>query len=379
MKEGGMKSFFIILLLCCVHPLVFAQKPEIKMIDQQIVSLLYNGEWQKSDSLIELDIGKAPDQPKYHFLKIFNLFYSRFFSANALSRDSIIALVKYQTWKAISLGEKQEVTTENEFYLGCLYGFLCRANSMQQEYWLMYWNARKCQKYLEKVIKEDQTLEDAYLGLALIEYFPAVARIPWYTKALAWCGGMSGNRERGLEYFKRVAERGVLFQGEALFVLTIAYHYGESNLESAIGCWKELSNKYPKNIIFKNGYQRTKIVAAIYKQGAKFLETDYLNLKSEYALTSAVVLNGVGYELMNLNRYDDAFIVFNVNIKLFPDVANCYDSMAELYFNKNDFKNSTKYYHLAKDKLAVDTTVTAQFKEFLNNNIDLKLKELEGK
>jgi tetratricopeptide (TPR) repeat protein len=374
-----MKLTIVVFLLSCVHLLAIADPIEVQQVDRQIVNLSYNGDWQQADSLMNLEIRKSPDNLKYLFLKTFILFYSRFYSTNAPSRDVIITSVKDQTWKAISLGERQQATIENKFYLGCLYGFLCRANSMQREYWLTYWNARKCQKYLEQVIEEDPSLEDAYLNLALIEYFPAVAGIPWYTKALAWCGGMSGDREKGLSYFQRVAEKGVLFQGEALFALTMAYRYGEKDIESALKCWEKLAKNYPKNAIFENGRQRTKIVAMIYKQGAKFLEADDMNLKKKYSLTTAAILNSVGYEMMGLDRYDDAFIVFNVNIKLFPDIANCYDSMAEWYFNKNNFTNSMKFYQLAKEKLAVDTSVPSQFKEFLNSNIEKKLKELEGK
>jgi len=374
-----MKSLFIALVLCCLASNMVGGSFELKSVDHQITNQLYNGKWRLSDSLINIELEKAPNNMKYHFFRVFNLFYSRIFSTDAPSREIIIQLVKDYTWKAISIGDKQDATIENKFYLGCLYGFLCRVNSMQQQYWLTYWNARKCRDYLEEVIKMDPSVEDAYLGLAIIEYYPAVANIPWYAKTLAWCAGMAGDKAQGLSYFRRVAEKGVLFQGEALFALTVAYRFGENDIENSLKCWEELTVKYPHNIIFENGKKRTKISSLILSQGAKFLERDSSKLKNEYALTTAAVLNSVGYELMNINRYEDAFIVFNVNIKLFPDVANCYDSMAEWYSNKKDKDNSRKYYLIAKEKLARDTTVTSQFKEFLYQNIEQKLSDLNVK
>ncbi|CAF3729960.1 unnamed protein product [Rotaria sp. Silwood1] len=45
-------------------------------------------------------------------------------------------------------------------------------------------------------------------------------------------------------------------------------------------------------------------------------------------------LNMFGYELMQANELDMAIEVFKLNVKLFPDIANTYDSLAEAYMNK---------------------------------------------
>ncbi|MEO8514104.1 MAG: serine hydrolase, partial [Ignavibacteria bacterium] len=44
-------------------------------------------------------------------------------------------------------------------------------------------------------------------------------------------------------------------------------------------------------------------------------------------------LNFFGYELMNDDKLDDAIKVFELNVKLFPDSPNVYDSMGEAYMN----------------------------------------------
>lgn len=47
-------------------------------------------------------------------------------------------------------------------------------------------------------------------------------------------------------------------------------------------------------------------------------------------------LNFFGYELMNDELLDDAIEVFKLNAKLFPEVPNVWDSLAEAYMNKGN-------------------------------------------
>jgi tetratricopeptide (TPR) repeat protein len=366
---------FLILIAQCT--IVQAGSIEFSKTDRSIIASLFAGEWQKSDSLVNLELGKTPDHPKYYFLKAYTGFYSRFVSQRAITRDQSIDLVKEFAWKAILAGQKLPPSVEVKFYTGCAYGFLCRINSMRQEYWLTYWNARKCQKYLNEVLQEDVSVQDAYMGLALIEYFPAAA-MTGYRGALAWLGGMSGSREKGLQYFERVAEKGILFQDEALYALTIVYRFGENNVDKALTCWKEISGKYPSNMTFAAAYHSTILEAAINVKGVKFLEEETATLKSAYEITNAGILNGIGYRLMNQQKYTDALVVFQVNVKLFPEVANGYDSLAECFMNLKDNQNAVKQYKIASEKLAGDTTVTEIFRQSLRTSIAQKLKELDA-
>jgi tetratricopeptide (TPR) repeat protein len=73
---------------------------------------------------------------------------------------------------------------------------------------------------------------------------------------------------------------------------------------------------------------------------------------------------------------DDALAIFLLNVELYPDVANCYDSLAECYMNRNENDKAIKYYKLAFEKLPADTTANDEFKEFLKTNINEKLDEL---
>ena len=47
-------------------------------------------------------------------------------------------------------------------------------------------------------------------------------------------------------------------------------------------------------------------------------------------------LNKFGYELMQSGDLDLALEIFKINAKLFPDIANVYDSLGEIYMNKGE-------------------------------------------
>jgi tetratricopeptide (TPR) repeat protein len=55
-------------------------------------------------------------------------------------------------------------------------------------------------------------------------------------------------------------------------------------------------------------------------------------------------LNGLGYRLMNRGKLDDAIAIFKLNIEMYPDAWNPYDSLAEAYMNKGQKEQSIALY-----------------------------------
>jgi len=66
-----------------------------------------------------------------------------------------------------------------------------------------------------------------------------------------------------------------------------------------------------------------------------------------YSVNSSQILNIYGYELLNEQKVDMAIEVFKLNVQLFPDEANPYDSLAEAYLINGNKKSSIKYYKKA--------------------------------
>ena len=356
-----------------------AQSQLFTQSDQQIISNLFNGDWKKSDSLINLKLDNQSNSVKYNFLKSYNYFYTRYVgNDNPYSRDETIRQVKKYSWDAILIGEELSKNLENNFYLGSSYALLARINVMEQDLWAAYWNASKSENYFEDVTEENPNITDAYLNLGIFEYFPA-ATVTGFNSALAWLGGMSGNREKGISNIEKVAQNGNIFKDEANYALGLLYGFRENDLTAAYKHWKSLNEKFPGNNNFFQQTNRMYLGKLVDEKGVDFLLNEFESLDSLYNITDPGVLNILGYSLVNQERYDEAKVVFEVNIKKYPEVANGYDSFAEFYMTIGDNANAIKYYKIAFDKLKTDTTVNDQFREFLEEGIRNKLNELGSK
>jgi hypothetical protein len=370
------KAFILFIFLTFT---IAAQSSISTKFDQEINQHLFNGEWEKSDSLINIKLGENQNSLKYNFLKSYNYFYTRYIgNNNPFSRDETIRQVKKYAWDAILNGEELEETVENNFYLGSAYACLARVNIMNQEIWEGYWNASKAENYFEDVLDENPNIIDAYLNLGVIEYFPATA-ITGYQSTLAWLGGMSGDKEKGISYFKNVSEKGSLFKDEADYILALLYGFRENNQSLSYEYSAALNQKYPNNNRFLIQKNRMYISKLVDEKGVEFLEREFDSLETIYNITNPGILNMFGYTLVNQEKLDDALLVFKVNLKKYPDIANCYDSIAECYMTRGENENAIKYYKLAFEKLKTDTTVTDQFRETLEEGIRNNLKELSSK
>ena len=67
-----------------------------------------------------------------------------------------------------------------------------------------------------------------------------------------------------------------------------------------------------------------------------------------------LILNQVGYGLLSHDRPDEAVRVFEMNTELFPDVANCWDSLGEAWLAKGDKKKALECY---KKALSMDPNI----------------------
>jgi len=368
-----MKIFVIIfLLIICVS--IYAGPNKFKEVDLQIMDYLYDADLVKADSLLSVQMNLEPEHPKYHLLKAHYHFYSRYLT-QGLSRDSILQLIIAESQKTITLAENMEESVEQYFYLGSAYGFLSRALVMQQEYWDGYWAARDCRNYLEDVIDEDPTFSDAYIGLGVIEYFTGLQYTGFYN-FLVWFVGMSGDREKGIEYFTNTYEKGELFKNEAHFILGAVNRFFENDYDQAEKYLGELRDEFPNNPFAEIQYHQSRFMKLVDEKGVAFLETEFDSLRTQYRIANSGTLNGLGYNYFFQNRLDDALVVFKTNVKLFPDVANCYDSLGECYLNRGENELAIKYYKLAFEKLDSDTTINDAFREQLRESIPQQLETL---
>jgi len=309
MKTAVIISLIVFPILC------FANPQSDKETDELIIFHTFSGEWEKADSLLQLQISKYPDNPKYYALQGPYYFYTRYFQPRILNNDSLTQEIAESAYKAIEFGEKDAMSLDDKFFVGTAYGYLSRYYVSRGSFWDAYWATRSCRAYLNEVLEEDPTYTDAKMGLAVIEYFTAT-RLRGFWGFVAWVVGMSGNRDTALMQFHDVAEHGYWFQFEAQFALSAVYRYFETNYVQAYAIITPLHERFPQNGWISAQYRVLRFFDLVENRGIDFLENEFDSLQTTYQVNNATILNEFGYALYFVNRLDEALKTFKANIKL---------------------------------------------------------------
>lgn len=374
MRKLMIYSFVMIIPILC-----FANLESEKEIDEMITHHIFSGDWRLADSLLEAQIKKHPESPKYYALKGQYYFYTRYYNGGVLRGDSLIQKMGEYSQKAIEVGEKDEMTLEDKFFVGTAYGFLSRFHIRSGSYWDTYKSASNCQNYLNEVLEEDPSFTDAKMGLAVIEYF-TWRQMRGFLGFVAWVAGVYGNRDSAMMKFHDVADNGYWLKYEAQFALAALYRFIglEYNPQQAFAMSTQLYETFPQNPWIVNQYNELRFLNLVEEKGVDFLETEFDSLGTKYNVTNPGLLNGFGYSLSYANRFDEAITVLKTNIKLFPEIANGYDSLSEIYLNAGNPEMAIYYSQRCLEKLQSDSTINDNFRELLRTANEERIESLGG-
>lgn len=366
-------------ILACLFfvSVIYAQQSPIILNDDDrtILSYIHNAQLTEAEQLIDQKIQDSPQNPKYYLLKTSLYFHARYFSPQGTNRDSIRALLAEWAQKTIDVTEMLDESIENKFYLGSAYSYKSRADILNQSYWDAYFSARKGKNYLEDVIKENPEFYDAYLHLGVQSYFVST-RVTGWRSTLAWILGMSGDKEKSLEHIERTANMGELNKDEAQFISVEIYRIFENDNDKAFQYASNYFRKYPNNHFVEGQYLALALQEMIDEKGVAFFEDKIDSLEVAYKIDDDGILNNIGYYYVGQEKFDTAIGIFRTNIKLFPEVANCYDSLGEAYMLSGNREEAIQLYRKAYNLVFDDETLNEEGRESLIENIKSKLKEL---
>lgn len=97
-----------------------------------------------------------------------------------------------------------------------------------------------------------------------------------------------------------------------------------------------------------------------------------------YRVADEGSINGVGYQLIEDDRKEEAIQVMKLNVELFPDSPNAYDSLADAY-EANGQRNMAVENALMTLKKLEKSTLSEQQKALLKESAKDKLKRLQKK
>lgn len=91
------------------------------------------------------------------------------------------------------------------------------------------------------------------------------------------------------------------------------------------------------------------LYSALSKKDAKYVKDNFEELTINFHPTDPkdIILNQVGYTFLLNNEVDKAIEAFKLNVELFPNVANCYDSLGEALLANGNKKEALKSYRKA--------------------------------
>jgi tetratricopeptide (TPR) repeat protein len=99
----------------------------------------------------------------------------------------------------------------------------------------------------ERVLELDPNYADAKMVVGTHNY--VVGNLPWSVKMAAALAGLSGSKEKGLDYLRQVAKGDGENAVDARVVLTL-FLRREHKFDEALGYMQDLSAKYPRNHLF---------------------------------------------------------------------------------------------------------------------------------
>jgi tetratricopeptide (TPR) repeat protein len=367
---------YIIIFLILFTPLL-AEHNQIVLDgeDTEILTFIHNAELEEAENLIDQKINVDPVNPKYYLMKTSMYFHSRYFRSPSMDRDSLANLLAEWSHKTIEVAENQEKTTLNKFYLGSAYCYRSVSDILKRSYWDAYFSARKGRDYLEDVVKENPELYDAYVHLGVREYF-VDTRITGWRSSLAWILGQSGDKDKGLQFIEKTAQNGKLNKDEAKFISIAIYRFFEPDLQKALAYAKDYKSRYPDNPYAENQFLALEFQNLFETHGVKFVAENIDSLRIRYRIDDDGTLNNLGYNYINQENYDVAIAIFKLNTELFPEVANCWDSLAEGYMLSGDNQNAIRYYRKAYRLIFDDQSITEEQRQSILENIKEKMDQL---
>ena len=218
--------------------------------------------------------------------------------------------------------ERAPDDAEAWFYLGGAYGVRVQWRVLRDEKIAAARDGKHIKAALERAVDLDPTLEDAYFGIGLYQYYadvaPAAARVLRFLMLLP-----GGDREEGLEQILRARTRGRLLQGEADYQLHVIYLWYERQTPRALQFLKTLHARYPANPLFL--MHIAQIQDAYQHDVTASLATwrDLLAAAREQRANAPVVSEvqarlGIAKQLEALHQTDDAIDVLQGVIALRP-------------------------------------------------------------
>ena len=145
--------------------------------------------------------------------------------------------------------KREPEKAEAWFYLAGSYAPLVQWRVLRGERVAAARGGNRIREALERALRLDPSLQDAYFGIGLYHYYADV--VPGTVKFVRWLMFLpGGDRVKGLREMLQARDRGELLTGEADYQLHLLYLWYEHRTEDALALVEGLDERYSSNPLF---------------------------------------------------------------------------------------------------------------------------------
>lgn len=279
-------KYLLILLFANIN--LLAQSIQPKEIDQKIINHTFNEQFEEAKKISQEQINLSPNSPKYYYylinIKILEYYKNvaeldpekRGEGRKILNKE----IIEYCEGVLNKLNETN-LTPENKFYYGSIHAYLARIYGVDASWWSAFRSGKKAKNIMEQIIKSNPQFYDAYLVLGMINYY--ADRMSGVAGFIAGVLGLSGDREKGLNYLQTAVEKGKLTFGQSALTLIEVYTSLEGNEFAALPYFEKFLEKYPHNKRTLNAYCQTLMNIWEIDKVDRLLKKDSGNIADDFA------------------------------------------------------------------------------------------------
>jgi tetratricopeptide (TPR) repeat protein len=252
-----MKRFILICLI--FYGAVYGQM-HTALLDSLIsrgIHLTVACEFDSAQKIFERIVRCDPESPAGYFYLAANLQYKLLDHETEAWKPEFEDLITRTIEKGRALQKQKKGNMWTAFYIGSAYGYQGLLQARTGALLPGFLNARKGFKILKKLISENPSFYDAYLGTGNYDY--------WASKYLKWFFWVPDKRKQGIEATEIAVEKGKYCRWIGLNSLGYIY-YDNGQYQKAVNCFKRGLNAYPGSRFYLWG-----LADSFFKQNA-FLE-----------------------------------------------------------------------------------------------------------
>jgi tetratricopeptide (TPR) repeat protein len=322
-NETGFILNFLIIFLFLSHNLISQQ--QIDGLVKEGLKYSYNFELEKAESIFNQIIKKYPDDPRGYHYKSSIYIWNYLGNSEKTHFNNFLQLSSQAIEKAELVLDENEKNEIANYILGSNHGYRAIAFGKAGKYLEMIWASQKSNSYLKDVLKINPNNFDSYLGLGLFKF--ALSQVPSGFKWALNMIGFEGNQEEGLDFLKKASEKGIFAKTEAEYYLSQIYSEFYYDFEKSSELLKNLSQKYPQNILFLYSLAVVDIkrrdLNSAEKLLTKLVKSDNKNFIQTICFSNFLM----GDVLFRKNKFEEAksfykYFVTNSTIKDYYGIAN---------------------------------------------------------